>query len=111
MQKIQPKRDKQQGFTLVELSIVIVIIGLIVAGIVGGQTLVKQAQLRSVYADANKYKVAINAFKLEYNQLPGDMDNAHDYWPGCNSGATAAQCNGNGNKLIVYDIVSGNQAI
>jgi prepilin-type N-terminal cleavage/methylation domain-containing protein len=90
----------ESGFTLVELSIVIVIIGLIVAGIVGGQALVRQAQLKSILSDHNKYTVAINSFKLEYGGLPGDLNNANDFWTGCNSGATATQCNSNGDKKI-----------
>jgi len=93
---------KYRGFTLVELSIVIVIIGLIVAGVVGGQTLVKQAQLRSVISEYNKYDIAANAFKLEYASLPGDMPNAYSYWAG-NCAGSAATCNGNGNGRVLYN--------
>lgn len=87
-------RQKQNGFTLVELSIVIVIIGLIVAGVVGGQTLVTQAKFRAIVNDFNKYNVAVNAFMLEYNEKPGDMANATSFWPGLTN-------NGNGNRKIV----------
>jgi len=86
------KLKSQKGFTLVELSIVIVIIGLIVAGVVGGQTLVKQAKLRSVIADVYKVQTALNAFYLEYAALPGDMPNASDFWTGA--------YDGNGNNRI-----------
>lgn len=82
-----------KGFTLVELSIVIVVIGLIVAGVVGGQALVKQAQLRSAVNDIQKYKVAYNTFFLEYNSIPGDFTRATSYWPGLTS-------NGSGNGFI-----------
>lgn len=97
----------KKGFTLVELSIVIVIIGLIVAGVVGGQALVRQSKLRTIVSDYNAYEVALNTFRLEYSALPGDMANAHDYWNGCNSGATANECNGNGNNSIQW---GGNNA-
>ena len=86
-----------KGFTLIELSIVIVIIGLIVAGIVGGQTLVKQAKLRAVMADINNYKVATNAFKLEYGALPGDISNAQSYF-----GATNTD-NGDGDQHVDHN--------
>ena len=92
----------KRGFTLVELSIVIVVIGLIVAGVIGGQALVKQANLRKVMTNYSNFEVAYNAFKLEYNAIPGDMYNANDYWPGCNSGASASHCNGNGNRRIDF---------
>lgn len=70
------------GFTLVELSIVIVIIGLIIAGITTGKSLVKQAQVRALATNVDKVKVAVNSFKLQYNGLPGDINNASSYWGG-----------------------------
>ena len=79
------------AFTLIELSIVIVIIGLIVAGVVGGQNLVKQAKLRGIISEYNEYQVAYNSFKLEYNGVPGDFNRAADYGIGSN---------GNGDKKI-----------
>ncbi len=75
-------RHKQSGFTLVELSIVIVIIALIVSGIVAGQSLVKSAKIRAIVTEADKYKASINTFYLEYNALPGDIPNATSYWSG-----------------------------
>jgi prepilin-type N-terminal cleavage/methylation domain-containing protein len=99
-------KNTQTGFTLVELSIVIVIIGLIVASITAGQSLVKQAQLRSLISEQEGVKVAINSFKLSYDALPGDFSNAAAYWTtNCRanaSGATVtADCNGDGNKQIL----------
>ena len=61
---ITNKLRTEQGFTLIELSIVIVIIGLIVAGVVGGQALVNQSKVRSIITDYRQYQVALNAFKL-----------------------------------------------
>ena len=93
---------RNNGFTLLELSIVIVIIGLIVAGISAGQSLVKSAQARSVISESEQYKVALNTFRLQYghNNLPGDFDQANSYWPGCGNGAAAVDCNGDGDSLI-----------
>ena len=81
------------GFTLIELSIVIVIIGLIVAGVVGGQSIVKQAKLRGIVSDINKYNIAFNSFKLEYDAIPGDFNRATSYWGG-------AVQDGDGDKAI-----------
>ena len=88
------KVNKNKGFTLIELSIVIVIIGLIVAGVVGGQSLVRQAKLRSIITDYQKISTAMNAFKLEYNHLPGDIPNADSYWSG--------ETNGDGDGYTEY---------
>lgn len=83
----------RKGFTLVELSIVIVIIGLIVASIVGGQSLTNQSKIRATIAEVDKVRVAFTAFKTEYNQYPGNMRNAQSYW-----GPTVY--NGNGDRFL-----------
>ena len=101
-------KNRQSGFTLVELAIVIVIIGFIVAGISAGSSLIKQAQIRSVITDFTSFQVGYNNFLGRYNAVPGDFSSAASYWPAgasvttnCNtSGATV--CNGNGNGLIEF---------
>jgi len=80
------KNNSKMGFTLVELAIVIVIIGLIVGGVLGGQELINGAKLNSVITDFSKYERAVNTFKLKYDALPGDMPNATDYWAGATVG-------------------------
>lgn len=93
------KQFSIQAFTLLELSIVIVIIGLIVADISAGQSLVRQASLRSISSELNEIRQSLNAFNLAYDAIPGDMSNAWDYW-GTNCADTEANCNGNGNSKI-----------
>jgi prepilin-type N-terminal cleavage/methylation domain-containing protein len=64
---------KQRGFTLIELSIVLVIIGLIVGGVLVGQDLIKAAEVRATVGQYEKYNSAINTFRTKYNGMPGDL--------------------------------------
>ena len=66
----------EQGFTLIELSIVLVIIGLIVGGVLVGADMISAAALRATIAQIEKYNSAVNTFRTKYNELPGDMDAA-----------------------------------
>lgn len=107
------------AFTLVELSIVIVIIGLLTGGVLVGQELIHAAQLRSLTRQYDQYQTAFGAFKNKYNAIPGDMKNAVRYWGEADGGtadgidSTCAAldhthpstgtetCNGNGDGLVV----------
>jgi prepilin-type N-terminal cleavage/methylation domain-containing protein len=64
------------GFTLIELSIVIIIIGLIVGGILVGQDLIKNAAIQATVTQSVQFKTAANAFYGKYNCLPGDCASA-----------------------------------
>ncbi len=81
---------KKSGFTLIELSITLVIIGLIVGGVLVGKDLIKAAEARSITKQIEQYRAAINAFKLKYNAIPGDMNNAESIW-GTASSATGVE--------------------
>lgn len=70
------KAAAKLGFTLIELSIVLVIIGLIVGGILVGQDLIKAAEIRATVSQMEKYATAVNTFRSKYNGLPGDLLNA-----------------------------------
>jgi prepilin-type N-terminal cleavage/methylation domain-containing protein len=61
------------GFTLIELSIVLVIIGLIVGGVLVGRDMIHVASVRATVAQIEKYNAAVNTFRDKYNALPGDM--------------------------------------
>lgn len=61
------------GFTLLELSIVLVIIGLIIGGILVGQDLIRAAEVRSTVAQVEKYNSAVNTFRTKFNNIPGDI--------------------------------------
>lgn len=83
-----------KGFTLVELAIVIVIIGLIVGGVVGGQSLIDSAKRQEIMKNLKAYETGVNAFILEYGGMPGDFNEAEDYWGGANTD------NGDGDRYI-----------
>ena len=75
--------NTRSGFTLVELSIVLVIIGLIVSSVLVGQDLVRQAELRSTVTQFEQFQAAVKTFKTKYNALPGDVTGATTYgWTG-----------------------------
>ncbi len=67
---------KKSGFTLVELSIVLVILGLLVGGVLAGQSLIASAEMRSQMAQFEKFSTAAKTFMAKYDGLPGDVANA-----------------------------------
>lgn len=102
---------KRNGFSLVELSIVLVILGLLTGGILGGQALIRAAELRSVTTEYQRWVTATQTFRDKYFALPGDMINATRFWGALdgNNGIasdcrgesnTLLTCNGDGNGLI-----------
>ena len=108
MRTIQKHRH---GFSLVELSIVLVILGLLTGGILGGQSLIRAAELRSVGTQFAQYRTAVYTFRDKYFALPGDMQNATAFWQSaggnggnaaCMSAQTTARatCNGTGDGLV-----------
>lgn len=66
-------KPKINGFTLVELSIVLVIIGLIVSSVLVGQSLINQAEIRGTVTEYEQFKAAAATFRVKYNGLPGDI--------------------------------------
>ena len=73
---MQKRKITQAGFSLVELAIALMIIGLIVGGILKGQELLESARLKSVLTQVNEYRVAVSTFIDRYDALPGDYDQA-----------------------------------
>lgn len=90
--------SRQSGFSLVELSIVLVILGLLVGGVLGGRNLIRAAELRNVAVEFNHYQTAINTFRHQYNALPGDMPNATQFWDNTQNGNGNWQVQGGGNR-------------
>jgi prepilin-type N-terminal cleavage/methylation domain-containing protein len=70
----------KKGFSLVELSIVLVILGLLTGGILTGQNLIRAAELRALTTQMSQYRTALYTFRDTYFTVPGDMSNAEDFW-------------------------------
>lgn len=95
MNKLQ---KKQSGFTLVELAIVMIIIGLLIGGVLKGQQLIENAKVTATITQVKGFMAAYNAFLDAYSSAPGDMPNATTRLSGCDTGNSCS--NGDGNSLI-----------
>lgn len=63
----------RQAFTLVELSVVLVVLGLLVGGVMAGRELIRAAEIRAQLAQLDEIRLAATTFKVKYFYLPGDI--------------------------------------
>lgn len=89
---------RQDGFTLIEIAIVLVIIGLLLGGVLKGQELITSARVRNIISTQDGIKAAYFGFQDRYRALPGDYPAAQATANIPNVGATLG---GNGDGLIV----------
>lgn len=94
----------KKGFTLIELAVVTVIVGLLIAGLIIGQSLVSQAKLQKVITDIGGYEAASRQFKEKYKFWPGDYPFASEQWDV--AAATSGNHNGDGDGRINNQISS-----
>lgn len=104
----QPHSFTRDGFSLIELAIVLVILGLLVGGILAGQSLIRGAELKSISTELQTIRSSVSQFQDQYYALPGDIPHATDIWgrvgggtgqcanPVTDSDLAAPTCNGNG---------------
>jgi len=87
----------QTGFTLVEIAIVLVIIGLLLGGILKGQEMIVQAKIKNAISDFSGISAAYYGYQDRYRAIPGDDPNANTRWTG------ATQGNGDGVVTGTYN--------
>lgn len=93
--------QQQRGFTLIEIAIVLVIIGLLLGGVLKGQELITGARVRNLISQQDGVKAAYFGFLDRFRALPGDYSNASTTITGvgttaCGAGGTGGNGNGNG---------------
>jgi len=103
LSSINSKNSAQGGFTLVEIAIVLVIIGLLLGGILKGQEMITQAKIKNIVNDFNGITVAVTSYQDRYRALPGDDIGATTRW------TTQSPASGSGNGLIagLYNATPG----
>jgi len=95
---------RPQGFTLVELAIVITIIGLLIGGVLKGQEMIVNAKITATIAQTQSYVAAIETYRDRYDNLPGDMVYAPQQLPGC---TTTNYCTGGDGNGRIGPVVGG----
>jgi prepilin-type N-terminal cleavage/methylation domain-containing protein len=97
------RRARQEGFTLVEIASVLVVVGLLLGAIFKGEELITQARVKNVIADFSSVSVAYHGYFDRYTALPGDDRNAATRWA-----AAPAATSGDGNGQVAGTYNNGN---
>jgi prepilin-type N-terminal cleavage/methylation domain-containing protein len=92
---------KQSGFTLIEIAIVLVIIGLLLGGVLKGQELITSARVRNLISTQDGVKAAYFGFLDRYRSLPGDYSGATVNIPNC----AGCQNGNNDGQILVFGAI------
>src|SRR6266481_4703390 len=99
---------RQQGFTLVEIAIVLVIIGLLLGGILKGQEMITQAKIKNVIADFSGVSAAYHGYQDRYRAIPGDDPGAVARWTLTGMATPATGSYGDGVVSGLYNSATAN---
>lgn len=106
----------KNGFTLLEIAIVLVVVALTTGGIIFARGMIRNSELRAAIDESQYYIQALNAFKDKYGQMPGDFSTATSIWPAADADTAICKttvtdlrktCNGDGDGLITTQASSG----
>ncbi len=111
MERFRNRHDR--GFTLVELALVLVIIGLLITGVLKGEALIQNAKVKKLVNQKESLTAAYYAFYDKYNQYPGDENMTSAPEGDTNNGNANGQIAGNEiwwlfQDLVLARIVNGN---
>ncbi|MBF0381348.1 MAG: prepilin-type N-terminal cleavage/methylation domain-containing protein [Magnetococcales bacterium] len=110
------KKKIEDGFTLIEIAIVVVIIGLLLGGVLKGQEMIRSARSHNVITQSNGLKAAMLGFSDRYRALPGDYSRASINIPDitanvvANGTITTQNEEGDGDSFIGGSVVNGANA-
>ena len=93
----------QRGFTLIEIAIVLVVIGLLLGGILKGQEMITQGKIRSIEKELDGIAVAVLGYQDRYKALPGDDSGAKGRWPDAADGDADGNLEGAFNSVTTDD--------
>jgi len=91
---------RQSGFTLIEIAIVLVIIGLLLGGILKGQELINSARVKNLSTDFRNVPVFIYGYQDKFKALPGDDSAASTHVSGANNASTPGAASKRGDGVI-----------
>ncbi len=97
----------QRGFTFAELSISLIIIGLLIVMVLAASSIIRSAKIRSVITDITNYQSAFDLFVTKYGAMPGDIS---DITSSLSTATYPALANGNGDNQITWSNGEGAQA-
>ena len=96
-------QHRQHGFTLIEIAIVLVIIGVLLGGILKGQEMLTQSKIRAIEKELDGVAVAILGYRDRYKALPGDDQQASGRWAGIDDGNSNGNIEGSFNSTTSSD--------
>lgn len=95
----------EKGFTLVEIAIVLVIIGLLIGGVLKGQSMIQNAKVKRVVKSADELRAAVYTFYDKYGAYPGDENLASSPPNDTNNGNGLGTIDGTEYYMLFQDLV------